>query len=184
MRYHAVLFVMCFVGGSCESAEKTVTSPEKTGAAVQADGCVCTGGLDPTGAPLGDVACKTSVCDAEGNWVYAAVPCSNSGTAPAPSAPYCASGYLSDGTYLGLDASDGVVVCGSNGSGPEQFICNAGTWVDSGPCASSSCTNQQWDPGENETDCGGVCSGTCVAGQHCTSDADCASGTCTNSVCQ
>jgi hypothetical protein len=46
------------------------------------------------------------------------------------------------------------------------------------------CENERLDPGESDTDCGGVCA-ACVDGEICRSDSDCASGRCsTAGICR
>jgi fibronectin type III domain protein len=52
-----------------------------------------------------------------------------------------------------------------------------------GTCV-SFCADGVQDNGESDIDCGGSQCSACLAGQHCSTDSDCASSSCVNNVCQ
>jgi hypothetical protein len=51
-------------------------------------------------------------------------------------------------------------------------------------CCVSHCWDGQWNGTEGDVDCGGDCINKCQRGQHCWSNFDCASGSCSFDVCQ
>jgi hypothetical protein len=64
---------------------------------------------------------------------------------------------------------------GGAGFGPEGGAPTSGA---------GDCENQRLDPGETDTDCGGVCAG-CADGEICRTDSDCAGGRCsTPGICR
>ncbi|HVV84671.1 MAG TPA: DUF4215 domain-containing protein [Kofleriaceae bacterium] len=61
--------------------------------------------------------------------------------------------------------------------------CAAGTCDTAGSCLPPSCTDQVLNGDETDVDCGGGCS-PCADGDTCAHPGDCASGVCTDLVCQ
>lgn len=76
-------------------------------------------------------------------------------------------------------AQDSGIVCDGEGACVECILpsqCESGICQE-GACRPGMCANETLDPGEADTDCGGVC-GRCGVGQLCTQDGDCDSAFC------
>lgn len=78
----------------------------------------------------------------------------------------CADGQRCGGTGYDLGNSDNDC---------QNHVCS------NGHCG--LCFNGNFEPGEADTDCGGVCAAKCADGRHCNGSSDCISGVCNNNVC-
>jgi len=92
----------------------------------------------------------------------------------------------------GCGAGQGFYICTADGLvcepniKPTTEVCNGldddcDGEVDEGPFC---CIDNKKNGDETDINCGGSCAQKCQAGQTCLINADCASGTCTNGICQ
>ncbi|HVY25306.1 MAG TPA: cellulose binding domain-containing protein [Polyangiaceae bacterium] len=77
--------------------------------------------------------------------------------------------------------ADSGLLAGAAASGGSPSVSTGGSSGEGGGLT-ASCTNAIRDPNESDVDCGGACPG-CAVGAVCTSNDDCASGSCAENAC-
>lgn len=102
-------------------------------------------------------------------------------TQPTGGVEICDNGIDDDGDGL-VDLADPD--CSSTCWDCSFFTCPPGYICGFDGCCIAHCGDGEWNGTEGDVDCGGDCAVNCQAGQHCWTNADCASNVCVFDRCQ